>query len=158
VLTSAPVATLAGRAATLAGTATRREETLPLSARREELPEIAARMMEQLEPDAHVRLLPQTVVALRARAWPGNLHELWAVLEHALQRRWGDAIGVKDLPDGYRAEVPDHAIAPLDRAQRDVIVATLRRYDGNKVKVAAALGLSRTTLYARMRALQITTY
>jgi transcriptional regulator of acetoin/glycerol metabolism len=41
---------------------------------------------------------------------------------------------------------------------RDVIVATLRRCEGNKVKAARELGLSRTTLYARMKALRITTY
>jgi transcriptional regulator of acetoin/glycerol metabolism len=86
------------------------------------------------------------------------MHELRAVLEHAVQRRWGDAIGVKDLPDGYRSDVPERPTAPLEAVQRDVIVATLRRCDGNKVKAARELGLSRTTLYARMRALRITTY
>jgi hypothetical protein len=158
VLTSAPLAELSGRAAALAGTATRREEMLSLASRREEIPAVAATMLADIEPDQHVRLMPSTIAALAAQAWPGNMHELRAVLEHAVQRRWGDAIGVKDLPDGYRSDVPERPTAPLEAVQRDVIVATLRRCDGNKVKAARELGLSRTTLYARMRALRITTY
>ena len=158
VLTSAPLSGLSGRAAALAGTATRREEMLSLASRREEIPAVAATMLADIEPDQHVRLMPSTIAALAAQAWPGNMHELRAVLEHAVQRRWGDAIGVKDLPDGYRSDVPERPTAPLEAVQRDVIVATLRRCDGNKVKAARELGLSRTTLYARMRALRITTY
>ena len=158
VLTSAPVETLTGRAAALAGTATTRVATLPLVARRHEIPTLAARLLADLEPDLHLRLMPPAVTALTAQAWPGNLHELRAVLAHAIGRRWGDAISVKDLPDGYRSEVPDRPIPVLDLAQRDVIVATLRQHDGNKVQVARSLGLSRTTLYARMKALRITTW
>lgn len=158
VLTSDRVEELTGRCAALAATATRREETLPLAARRHDLPALAARMLADLEPDHHLRLMPTAVAALTAHSWPGNLHELRAVLAHAVQRRWGEAISVKDLPDGYRADVPDRPIPALDQAQRDVIVATLRQHDGNKVRTAEALGLSRTTLYARMKSLRITTY
>ena len=158
VLTSAPIASLTGRAAALAGTATRRQSTVPLAARRAELPAIAARMLAELSPDQHLQLMPGAVAALLAQSWPGGLRELRAVLTHATQRRWGTTIAVKDLPDGYRSQVPDRPLAPLDQAQRDVIVATLRTHDGNKVAVARELGLSRTTLYARMKALRITTY
>lgn len=158
VLTCGPVDALVGRAAALAATATRREETLPLAARRHEVPALAARVLAELEPDHHLRLMPTAVAVLTAHAWPGNLHELRAVLAHAVQRRWGEAISVKDLPDGFRADVPEHPIPALDQAQRDVIVATLRRHDGNKVRTAETLGMSRTTLYARMKTLRITTY
>ena len=158
VLTSGPVESLTGRAATLAGVATRREVTLPLGARRTEIAAIAARILVELEPDTHMRLMPTTIAALAAHSWPGNLRELHAVLAHATQRRWGDSIAVKDLPDGYRSEVPDRPLAPLDQVQRDVIIATLQRCGGNKVQAARELELSRTTLYARMKALRITTY
>ncbi len=158
VLTSGPVEELTGRAAALAATATRRVETLPLAARRHEIAALATVMLGELEPEHHLRLMPTALAALVAHSWPGNLHELRAVLAHAVQRRWGEAIGVKDLPDGYRADVPDRPIPALDQAQRDVIVATLRRHDGNKVKAAETLGMSRTTLYARMKSLRITTY
>ena len=158
VLTSGPVESLTGRAATVAGSATRREVTLPLGARRPEIAAIAARMLVELDPGTHVRLMPTTLAALAAHSWPGNLRELHAVLSHATQRRWGDSIAVKDLPDGYRSEVPDRPLAPLDQVQRDVIIATLQRCGGNKVQAARELELSRTTLYARMKALRITTY
>ena len=47
-------------------------------------------------------------------------------------------------------------MAALEQAERDVIVTALRTAGGNKVRAARALGLSRTTLYARIRHLRIT--
>ena len=158
IFTSGPVSDLTGRAAVLAGSATRREETLPLAARRQDIPAIAARMLHELEPTAQLHLTPSAITALSAQSWHGNLRELRAVMAHAAQRRWTEAISVSDLPEAYRSSQPEKPIAPLEQAERDVIVATLQRCEGNKVRAAAALGLSRTTLYARMRSLRITTY
>ncbi|MGD9959758.1 sigma-54-dependent Fis family transcriptional regulator [Nocardioides sp.] len=158
IFTSGPVGDLTGRAAALAGSATRREETLALSARRQDIPALAARMLEELEPGSPVHLTPSAITALSAQSWHGNLRELKAVMSHAVQRRWADAITVGDLPEGYRSGVPEKPIAPLEQAERDVIVATLQRCGGNKVRAAAELEVSRTTLYARMRSLRITTY
>jgi sigma-54 dependent transcriptional regulator, acetoin dehydrogenase operon transcriptional activator AcoR len=158
IFTSGPLCELTGRAAAIAGSATRREETLPLAARRQEIPSLAALMLLELEPHATLHLTPSVVTALTAQAWPGNLRELKAVMAHVVQRRWSDEIAVADLPEGYRSGEPAKPIAPLAQAERDVIVATLQRFDGNKARVAQALGVSRTTLYARLRSLRITTY
>lgn len=43
-----------------------------------------------------------------------------------------------------------------ERAERDAIVEALNESGGNKVHAAARLGISRTTLYSRIRALDIT--
>lgn len=158
ILTAGPISGLVGRAATLAGMAMGRDELIPLSARRQDIPALAAAMLREVAPDREIHLAPSLIQALTAQSWPGNLRELKAVVQHlALQRSVG-ALTLSDLPDQYRVALPDHPLTALDQAERDVIVTALKAADGNKVRAAEDLGLSRTTLYARMRSLHITTY
>ena len=158
IFTSGPISGLSGRAATLAGMAMGRDELVPLSARRQDIPSLAAAMLREVAPNRAIHLAPSLIQALAAQSWPGNLRELNAVVQHlALQRTVG-ALVLSDLPDQYRVASPGHPLTALDQAERDVIVTALRAADGNKVRAAEGLGLSRTTLYARMRSLRITTY
>jgi transcriptional regulator of acetoin/glycerol metabolism len=159
IFVSGPVSGLTGRAATLAGTACAREELMSLSARRAEIPELAAAMLAAVAASDSVHLTPAAVAALTAQDWPGNLRELKAVIAHAAARRTCGGITLGDLPEQYRATtIPAAPLAALDRAERDVIVLALRNADGNKVRAARELGVSRTTLYARIRRLRITSW
>lgn len=158
IFTAGPISGLTGRAATLAGMAMSREELVPLSARRKDIPGLAAAMLAEVAPNRAIHLAPSLIRALAAQSWPGNLRELKAVIHHlALQRSVG-ALTLPDLPEQYRATPPDHPLTARDQAERDVIVTALKAADGNKVRAAEELGMSRTTLYARMRTLRITTY
>jgi transcriptional regulator of acetoin/glycerol metabolism len=156
VFTSGPVSELTGRAATLAGMASVREELMPLSSRRAEIPELAASMLRAVAASDSVHLTPGAIQALTAHEWPGNLRELKAVVADAASRRSSGGIALSDLPEQYRCTVPARPMAALDRAEREVIVMALRNADGNKVQAARELGVSRTTLYARIRQLRIT--
>ncbi len=158
VMVSGPVSDLTGRAAALAGAATVREELLPLAARRGQIPDLAAAMLREVAADRPVHLAPSAVRALSAHAWPGNLRELRSVVAQAAGSRAAGAITVADLPAAYRSPVPGRPLTALDQAERDVILTALRAADGNKVRAARELGLSRTTLYARLRQLRITAY
>lgn len=158
IFTAGPISGLTGRAATLAGMAMSREELIPLSARRKDIPALAAAMLSEVAPNRALHLAPSLIQALAGQSWPGNLRELNAVVHHlALQRSVG-ALTVSDLPEHYRLTTPGHPLTALDQAERDVIVTALKAADGNKVRAADDLGMSRTTLYARMRTLRITTY
>ncbi|WP_139227794.1 sigma-54-dependent Fis family transcriptional regulator [Nocardioides alpinus] len=155
ILTSGPVESLTGRAAVLAGAATVREELTPLGARRDEVRDLAASMLRDVAASESVHLTPGALHALAAHSWPGNLRELKAVIAHAAACRSSGGIAVSDLPEGYRLTTPVRHLSALDRAERDAIVVALRAADGNKVQAARELGLSRTTLYARIRQLRI---
>ncbi|GAC67885.1 sigma-54-dependent Fis family transcriptional regulator [Gordonia soli] len=158
ILTSGPADDLSGRAAALAGMSTARDTLVPLSDRRAEIPRLAAAMLKSVDERGLLHLTPAAVSALAAHPWPGNLRELRAVIEHAAARHSAGGLGVDDLPVPYREVAPSRELPALDRAERDVIVAALRRADGNKVRAAQELGVSRTTLYTRMRTFKITTY
>ncbi|MGW0892089.1 sigma-54-dependent Fis family transcriptional regulator [Saccharopolyspora sp. NPDC002578] len=153
-----PISGLTGRAAALAGTAMIREELVPLSARRTDIPNLAATMMSEIAPDRALHMTPSLIGALAAQSWPGNLRELKAVIHHLTRQRSVGALTVADLPEQYRATSPEHPLTALDQAKRDVIVTALKAADGNKVRAAEQLGMSRTTLYARMKSLRITTH
>lgn len=158
VLTSGPVEGLTGRAATLAGTAITREALTPLAARRTAIPDLAVSMLGEVAASESVHLTPGVLHALAAQDWPGNLRELKAVIAYAADRRSCGGIALGDLPEHYRVSAPVRPLAALDRAERDTIVLALRAADGNKVRAARDLGMSRTTLYARIRQLRITGY
>lgn len=157
ILVSGPRDLLTGRPAAIAALVTRHEETLPLSARREEIPDIARRLLAELAPNA--QLTPGVERVLTAQPWPGNLREIRSVLAFAARQRPRGAIVTSDLPSTVApALVRPRPSRPLDQAERDVIVHTLRKHDGNKVRAAKELGISRTTLYTKMRTLRISEY
>lgn len=158
IFTAGPISGLTGRVAALAGLAMIREELVPLAARRKDIPALATAMLSEVAPNRALHLAPSLIQALAAQSWPGNLRELKAVIHHLAQQRSVGALTLADLPEQYRSPSPDHPLTALDQAERDVIVTALKAADGNKVRAAEELGMSRTTLYARMRTLRITTY
>lgn len=101
------------------------------------------------------RLLPGAARVLAALDWPGNLRELESVLVTALTRSMGLDIAKEHLPAGYRAPVARDQGAALQRAERDVVLEALVETKGNKLAAAERLGIARSTLYRKMRALGI---
>lgn len=158
IFTSGPREGLTGLARTLASMCIQHVDLLRLSERGQEMNELAKRAIHELNPGAKIRLTPSVLEALAAQAWPGNLHELRAVMAHVISGRTTGDVTLLDLPEAYRVAAPEKPLAGLERAERDAIVRALAQFDGNKVKAAKELGVSRTTLYARMRALRIASY
>jgi DNA-binding NtrC family response regulator len=99
--------------------------------------------------------------ALLSHPWPGNIRELQNAIERALIVSDGGLItaaqlGLTGQPDAETAlpgTVTDESLAALERR---TIEAALARAKGNKSRAAAALGLTRTQLYTRLRRLGVT--
>ncbi|MCH1865478.1 helix-turn-helix domain-containing protein [Nocardioides sp. CFH 31398] len=155
VLVSAPHDELTGRAAVLAATCLEVVVVPPLAQRAGELGSLVAAMLRDLGADPSLHLVPSALRALATHPWPGNLAELRAVVAHVAARRHAGGATVDDLPEAYRAPAPSRPLTPLARAERDAIAAALREHGGNKLRAARSLGISRTTLYAKLRALGI---
>ncbi|PUA81078.1 transcriptional regulator [Nocardioides currus] len=155
ILTSAPVRGLSGPHLALASIVIDKRELAGLQERASEIGTLAMRLVRDLDPAANVRLIPSVIETLAARPWPGNLHELRAVMAEVLKRRSSGDVTVQDLPEHYRTTIRARHLARRERAERAAIIDALTEHDGNKAHAAKDLGISRTTLYARMRALKI---
>lgn len=155
-LTGAPVAELTGYAAALAAACPTRVDLPVLREHTEDLAGLVRAMLDDLGAGKRVRFTPAALAALTGHPWPGNLRELRTVVQTVLAHRSAGDVVPGYLPAGYRVSPRLRRMTPLERAEHDAIAAALLEHDGNKLRAAQRLGISRTTLYNRMRALQIT--
>jgi transcriptional regulator of acetoin/glycerol metabolism len=154
VMTSSPLGDLPPGVAGLVGRCPGQVVLPPLRQRTREFADIAQGILDSVDPG--LRLTASALDALIARDWPGNIAELSVVLQAAAGRRSSANIAVADLPDQYRTPTRVSRLAGRERAERQAIVDALQECGGNMVHAAAALGISRSTLYVRIRALDIT--
>jgi DNA-binding NtrC family response regulator len=93
------------------------------------------------------RILPAALAALEACPWPGNVRELQNVLEFAALQAGADDVDLPHLPPDVRALVPGRAAMP----ERAEILAALDACGGNRAAAARRLGISRVTLWKRLK-------
>jgi DNA-binding NtrC family response regulator len=94
----------------------------------------------------------------QAHHWPGNVRELRNRMERAVALATGPWIGARDLfPEVDPVDEPAPGVSPLstirDDAERRHITAVLEQTGGQIKKAADLLGISRTTLWEKMRKL-----
>ncbi|GAB93834.1 sigma-54-dependent Fis family transcriptional regulator [Gordonia rhizosphera] len=121
----------------------------PLRLRGPDLPHITDRIMKILSPHRHARISPQASRIIAAFSWPGNITQLREALETALRRRPVGEIQAADLP-GFCRSSTTRALTPLEATERDAIVNALEEADGNRMRAAHAVGMSRSSLYRKM--------
>jgi two-component system, NtrC family, response regulator HydG len=101
------------------------------------------------------RLGDALIERLKAYAWPGNVRELRHAVERAVILSEGEVLTAADFPflepireasQNTRTEV-----SRLDTLERASIVDALERYKNNISHAAGALGLTRRSLYRRMK-------
>ena len=142
----------------------------PLRERLDELPLLAQEFLEQRNARANRRrwgFEPAAIEVLRAYDWPGNLTELFRVVEAAHERGSGDLIAPSDLPAEIRGAIgsaytpprPAAQLTPLDltleMVERRLIEQALAKSRRNKSKAAELLEISRPRLYRRIKELNI---
>jgi DNA-binding NtrC family response regulator len=143
----------------------------PLRERRSELPKLVAELLEKnRRPGAPLPAVADEAMAtLRRHWWPGNIRELENALRAAAAFSGGGEIRPEHLPPEVRgvgavAPVPRGApAAPAPRATErysappepaqevEMIRQALEEADGNKTIAARRLGMSRSTLWAKLQ-------
>jgi DNA-binding NtrC family response regulator len=98
-----------------------------------------------------MRLAPSAERALQAYAWPGNVRELGHLMERAVLLADHDEIAAAGLAFGAPAQPEgDFERMTLEQADTWLVQRALQRFDGNLLRAADALGITRQALYRRM--------
>ncbi|MCA9569087.1 MAG: sigma 54-interacting transcriptional regulator [Myxococcales bacterium] len=127
----------------------RRDDIAPLLRHFIATLDTGGRRMEGIEPDA--------LACMVAYDWPGNVRELRNVVQAAMALGTGPRLTLADLPPELRGEGPpephEPAVQAVRREDRAEILEALVQARGNRSRAAARLGISRTTLWRRMKVL-----
>ncbi|MEO1471329.1 MAG: helix-turn-helix domain-containing protein, partial [Pseudomonadota bacterium] len=86
--------------------------------------------------------------------WPGNVRELRNLVQRLHSVCAGRTATAEDLPPGMIAEAPGGEPSAKDRlqdAEKTIILKAFERHRGNLSRVAEDLGITRPTLYRRLR-------
>ncbi len=137
------------------------EDILPLA--RYFLARFSSEMRREIR-DLH----PEAQACLTKYAWPGNVRELRNVLERAMILASGEVLHAEHLPPEIgtgEVERPLHPATPahaagvtlpaegvsLEEVERDLVRQALEATEGNQVRAARLLGISRDALRNRMK-------
>ena len=139
----------------------------PLRARREDIPLLSAHFLELATTSNDrpgMRLSEGAVAALAAHSYPGNVRELRNVIERLVILTPDDTIDTDDvrtcLGGGsvatgsmFRPGVPFRVLS--EEAERAILEQALTHHEGQMAATARALGLERSHLYKKCKALGI---
>ncbi|MCK6527835.1 sigma-54 dependent transcriptional regulator [Myxococcota bacterium] len=141
-------------------------ELPPLRQRTGDLPLLAeffrARYARKLGVDVR-GFSPEAMARLAAHSWPGNVRELENAIERAVALARGPVVTSADLPrwrEVVRAGFtePDAEVGEfptLADVERRHIQRAMDRFDGNRSRASAALGISKTTLWRKLKELNL---
>jgi transcriptional regulator of acetoin/glycerol metabolism len=124
-------------------------ELPPLRHHVEDVHALVPFFLAKLMPDGRLSCSPEAMQLLVRSSWPGNTEQLWQVLRRIIQYRRTGSIQPNDLPPECRT-VSRRVLSPLESMERDAIVQSLLDTDGNKIKAARSLGMSRATIYRKI--------
>jgi len=138
--------------------------------RREDIPLLAAHFLDRISKEHRTKFtLSDEVLRIMMRHdWPGNIRELENSIERACALSSGPILHPGDLPTQLQQQAMDTrnaAIIHSDAAghedaapvktladlERDAILGTIRRLNGDKLQAAKLLGIGKTTLYRKLK-------
>ena len=129
----------------------------PLRERSGDIPVLVQHFINRLNIQYNKRVRgvdPKAMSFLKRYHWPGNIRELQRVLEYAFVFVKGPIITSSHLPEMEEEprEAAPIAVQPLWEEERSAIMEALARTGGRKAEAARILGLSRSSLWRKMKA------
>ena len=134
----------------------------PLKNRRNDIPLLARYFLRQFaaEQEKHVgRFSTEAMRRLLDYSWPGNVRELENSIEHAVVLAKGAGVEISDLPAVLQqAQTKSDSGSPgtIAESERRILFETLEECNWNKKQAALQLGISRSSLYEKIKKYQIT--
>ncbi|RPJ76989.1 MAG: sigma-54-dependent Fis family transcriptional regulator, partial [Desulfobacteraceae bacterium] len=133
----------------------------PLRERRNDIPILARYFLKKFagkQAKEVAEFNSEAMRALLAYGWPGNVRELENTIEHAVVLAKGKAVEVFDLPGPLVDRPAAEAPAPdktIEKNEARLLREVLEESNWNKTVAAARLGISRSTLYEKIKKYQL---
>jgi two-component system nitrogen regulation response regulator NtrX len=146
----------------------------PLSERREDIPELANQFLARYSAERRIPVptfSDDAVAALQAHEWPGNVRQLRNIIERTIilapcervERIEVDMLPAEVLETRGSSDLSSQAItimgSPLREAresfEREYLKVQIRRFSGNISRTASFIGMERSALHRKLKALGI---
>jgi two-component system, NtrC family, response regulator AtoC len=130
--------------------------------RRSDIPMLVHHFLDRYAPGANLQVTPAAMKSLLHYDWPGNVRELENCVARAVTLGDHHIIDVQDLPPAIRTEQPSATpLSPQDSAslsttalaemERMTILRVFEQANGDKALAGKMLGISRATLYRKLK-------
>ncbi len=128
-------------------------EIPPVRSRREDIEPLAQYLLARVSArhGRAVRFSPDALRAMLQYPWPGNVREIENAIEYALAVGQGQTIQPEDLPIEITSNHERSAAPAPQEPAGDGLRSVLERHHWRRAEAARELGVSRTTLWRRMR-------
>lgn len=139
----------------------------PLRERKEDIPLIAENLLKRLNFQMQLQIpgiSDEAMMHFINYDWPGNIRELQNVIERAMNYAWCEKLEWKHFEDYFnrREDAPKICVKDVPKPsegikqkkkdlERITIMDALKRCGGNKAQASKVLGISRTSLYKKIR-------
>lgn len=138
----------------------------PLRERKDDIPHLARHFLSKYSGMFQKEInsiAPDVMAALVEYSWPGNVRELENCMEHAVVIEGSNEISGRSLQKEILKNKKKHMAFPiasargfkLEESEKALIQKALEAYDGQKAKAAQALGISVTTLWRKLKKLDL---
>jgi DNA-binding NtrC family response regulator len=131
-----------------------------LRERRSDIPALVQSFLARYSPDERIQITPAVMTCLLQYDWPGNVRELENCIERAIALGNHRQIDVADLPPAIASNAPSmsaggqaaaSSLTNLEDIERETIKRVFEQSKGDKVLAGKILGISRATLYRKLK-------
>ena len=128
----------------------------PLRDRHDDIPLLAQHFLKTHKINmTQKKFCNDALECMKRYSWPGNIRELENFVENIIIVTDDEKIGVCNLPEEIRGYVTNDYVLDADVSLSDLekqhIINTLSKMNGNKTRVADTLGISIKTLYNKLK-------
>ena len=131
-----------------------------LRERKSDIPALVQSFLARYSPDEKIQITPNVMNCLLQYDWPGNVRELENCIERAIALGNHKTIDVGDLPPAIASAAPISVggvpavpvnTSNLEDMERETIRRVFEQCKGDKVQAGKTLGISRATLYRKLK-------